>query len=256
MGATARNHGEGAALGQSRMRRRLLDSLPTSARTTGAEAAARSRLVRRLRIALPAAAVVLVAAFILNTRSNTVDPAFLDDFEDLSASAEELRVASPRFTGVDNQGKPFEITARSATQRPGGPDVVELDMPRAVQGENDQKTVVTAKRGLYRSENNVLELQDGVALEHKIGAETYVLRAPAATVAIKDEVVSSDAGIGGEGQDGSKLNADRMTAYRAEGRVVFEGGVSMRLYPNSAITGAGNDVTPAEPEDNNNGDPQ
>ena len=104
MGATATNDAEAAAVGP-RARRRLLDSLPTRARTTGEDAVARSRLVRRLRIALPVVAVILVAAFVLNTRSNNVDQAFLDDFEDLSASAEELRVASPRFTGVDNQGK-------------------------------------------------------------------------------------------------------------------------------------------------------
>lgn len=256
MGATAADNADGTGLGQARMRRRLLDSLPTRARTTSKEAAARSRLVRRLRIALPVLAVILVAAFIFNTRSNQVDQAFLDDFEDLSASAEELRVASPRFTGVDNNGKPFEITARSATQRPGGPDVVELEMPRAIQGDNDEKTIVTAERGFYKSEENVLELQDGVALEHKIGSETYVLRAPAATVAIKDEIVSSNAGVGGEGQDGSRLSADRMTAYRAEGRVVFEGDVSMRFFPNAAVDGAGDAADTNKSNDEQTSDPQ
>ena len=129
-------------------------------------------------------------------------------------------------------------------------------MPRAIQGANEEQTVVTAKRGYYQSEENVLELQDGVALEHKIGSETYVLHAPAATVAIKDEIVSSNAGVGGEGKDGSRLNAERMTAYRAEGRVVFEGDVSMRFYPNSAVIGASDDPVPDESETENGGDPQ
>ncbi|MEO1136204.1 MAG: LPS export ABC transporter periplasmic protein LptC [Pseudomonadota bacterium] len=212
-------------------RRRVLESLPTRARTTGDQAAARSRLVRRLRIALPVLALVLVAAFFFNTRSNEVDPAFLEDFKDVSASAEELRMASPRFAGVDNEGKPFEITAEAAQQNTSIKDLVALEHPRAVQGDNDDTTVVTADKGLYRSDTNILELTEDVTLTHDVGADKYVFRSPAATVSIKEEIVTSDAGVGGEGDDGSTLQADRMKAYNAEGRVVFEGNVRMRIYP-------------------------
>ena len=61
-----------------------LESLNFRARTTGQDAAARSRFVRRLRIALPILALVLVASsfFLINTQSNTVDEAFLEDFKD------------------------------------------------------------------------------------------------------------------------------------------------------------------------------
>lgn len=212
---------------------RALESLEFGSRTTGKQAAARSRLVRRLRIALPVVAVVLIAAFFLNTRSNSVDQAFLKDFETLNASTEELHMANPRFAGVDDDGKPFEITARSAKQAPNARDIVELEDPRAVQGGDDDASVVTAKRGVYSSERNILELQNDVTLRHRFGAETYVLRSPAATVLIKDEIVSSDAGVGAEGAKGEAIAADRMTAYRGENKVVFEGNVSMRIFPNS-----------------------
>lgn len=215
-------------------RRRVLDSLPMHARTTGDQAAARSRLVKRLRLALPICALVLVAAFFFNTRSNSVDEAFLDDFKDISASAEELRMASPRFAGIDDNGRPFEITANAALQNTSVKDVVELDQPRAVQGETAESTIVTADKGVYRSDTNILELREDVTLQHDVGADTYIFRSPAATVSIKDEVVTSDAGIGGEGPDGRALQADRMKAYNAEGRVVFEGNVRMRIFPKKA----------------------
>lgn len=211
--------------------RRVLGNLPTRARTTGAQALARSRMVRRLRLALPILALVLFAVFILNTQSNGVDDAFLEDFEDLTASTEELRMANPRFAGVDDKGQPFEITARSAKQNPGRRDVVELEQPRAVQGDADEISVVTADSGVYQSEANILELTDSVTLEHTIGKDTYVLRSPSAIVSIKDKVVTSGAGVGGKSSDGNALKADRMKAYNAEGRVVFEGNVSMRIYP-------------------------
>lgn len=219
--------------GQPIAGRRVLDSLPSQARTTSAAAAARSRMIRRLRIALPIVAVVLIAAFIFNTRSNGVDEAFLEDFEDLTAATEELRMANPRFAGIDDEGKPFEVQAEWAIQSPGEKEVISLEKPRAVQGEGGDLTVVTAETGVYQSEENILELEDNVTLEHVIGKDVYVFRSPAATVSIADEVITSTAGVGGESVDGGALKADRMQAYNAEGRVVFEGNVSMRIYPKS-----------------------
>lgn len=212
-------------------RRRVLENLPSRARTTGDQAAARSRMVKRLRLALPILALVLVAAFLFNTSSNDVDDAFLDDFKDMTATAEELRMASPRFAGIDNNGKPFEITADAAVQNTNMKDIVSLDQPRAVQGENNESTVVTADKGVYRSDTNILELKDGVTLQHNVGADKYVFSSPSATVEIKDEIVTSDTGVGGRGTDGSTLAADHMKAYNGEGRVVFEGNVRMRIYP-------------------------
>ena len=222
-----------APRGQSVKGRRALDSLPTRSRTTGDDAAARSRLVRRLRVAFPVLALILIAAFVFNTQSNTVDQAFLDDFEDISAATDELRMANPRFAGIDDKGNPFEITARAAMQDPAARDIVELEKPRAVQGGGEEKTVVTAENGTYKSEANILELKDGVELEHELPSGVYVFRTPTATVSIKDELVTSDTGVGGIGPDGAGLKADKMKAYNGEGRVVFEGNVSMRIYPKS-----------------------
>lgn len=219
------------ARGRSVRGDRALESLEFGSRTTGADAAARSRLVRRLRIALPIVAVILIAAFIINTRSNSVDQAFLDDFKSISASTEELRMANPRFAGIDDKGKPYEITAIAASQDPAAKDVIQLERPRAVQGGADSASVVTAESGLYQSDENILTLDREVTLEHQLGAKTYVLRTPRATVLIGDQVVTSDAGVGVEGPDGETLQADRMRAFREDGRVVFEGNVSMRIYP-------------------------
>lgn len=211
--------------------RKVLESLPSRARTTNEAAAARSRLVRRLRIALPVTAVALIGIFALNTGNRDTADVFLDEFENLTAATEELRMANPRFTGVDNDGQPFEITANAAIQNPQDQTHVALESPKAVQGANDNLSVVTADKGLYASETNILELRDAVTFERQIGPEVYVLSTPEATVRIKEEIVSSDVGVGGDGPDGAALKADRMTAYNSEGRIVFEGNVSMRIIP-------------------------
>ena len=217
--------------------RRILESLPSRSRTTSEQAAARSRLVRRLRLILPVIAFALLAAFIFNTSSNTVDQAFLEDFEQVAAATEDLQMANPRFSGVDDRGRPFEITASSMVQSPDERDFVQLDRPRAVQGDAESETVVTAKNGRYRSSDNILELSDEVTLEHEIASTTYVLTSPSAVITIEDEIVESSSGVEGLSTSGDALRADSMRAYRDEGRVVFEGNVSMRIFPNSGEEG-------------------
>ncbi len=234
MTEAANSQDRSAPRGKPIVGRRALDNLSFEQRTTGEAAKARSRLVRRLRLILPVSGVVLVAALLFNTRSNEAPDAFLDDFKDLSASPEELRVANPRFDGIDDKGDPFEITAASAKQRPDSPDYVELALPRATQGAQDRTTVVTAQKGLYDRDKNVLALSDGVELEHEFADETYLLKLPAATVLIDDAKVESNGAVGGKGSDGAELAADHMTAYRADSRVVFEGNVRMRIYPKAA----------------------
>jgi lipopolysaccharide export system protein LptC len=227
-------------------KRARLDTLPNRARITGAQAAARTRLVRRLRIILPSLALVLIAGLLANTREAGVDDAFLEDFTDLSATTEQYKMANPKFAGVDDDGQPYEITAREALQAPQDKEIVELVEPRAVTQGADKTTVVTAKKGVFRSEANMLDLSDAVTLQHEIGSQSYVLTTPAARVAIREETVDSNSGVVGESEAGV-LRADRMRAYNGEGRVVFEGNVSMRIFPKKAKALA-DESSNAEPE--------
>jgi lipopolysaccharide export system protein LptC len=210
--------------------RRRLEALPSRQRITGEQAAARSKLVRRLRIALPAVALVLVAGLFLNTRNERPDDAFLEDFKDMTATPDEYQMAKPSFAGVDSKGKPYEIKADRASQAAGNQEVVELVRPRAVTRGPDEETEVSAERGVFRTDTSRLDLSDEVTLRRRIGNEVYVLKTPAATVSMSDETVLSDAGVEGSSEAGS-LRADRMRAYNAEGRMVLEGNVRMRIYP-------------------------
>lgn len=220
-----------------------LEALPTRQRITGEQAAARTRMVRRLRIILPVMALALVAGLFLNTGKEKVDSAFLDDFKDMTASPEEAKMAKPRFAGVDGQGKPYEITADSASRAPSNEDVVELIMPRAVTRGPDKETEVSAEKGVFRTDASQLDLSEEVTLKHRIGGDVYVLKTPAATVSMNDETVQSAAGIEGTSEAGA-LRADKMRAYNSEGRVVFEGNVRMRIYPKKFKDAAGDKTEP------------
>ena len=219
------------ARASGRTNKGALDSLTIRRRTTGADAAARAKFMRRMRIALPILALVLIATFFLNTRQSGVDDAFLDDFADIDASPQNLKTAKPQFSGIDARGNPYEVTAETALQQANGGKVVDLEAPRAVTSTGDGQSVVAAKSGVFDADAKRLDLKDGVIFEHKVGATNYVLKTPTATYTINDRRVVSEAGVDGEGSDGERLKADRMSADERDGKLIFEGNVSMRVFP-------------------------
>lgn len=217
--------------GRARTNKGALDSLTIRQRTTGADAAARAKVMRRMRVALPILALVLIGAFFLNAREQGPEDAFLDDFADLEATPESLKTAKPHFTGVDARGNPYEVTADAALQQANGGKIVDLEAPRAVTSARNGQSVVAARTGVFDADAKRLDLTAGVTFEHKVGPTNYVLRTDQATYTIDDRRVVSEAGVAGEGADGERLKADRMSADDREGKLVFEGNVSMRLFP-------------------------
>ncbi|MBI1393238.1 MAG: LPS export ABC transporter periplasmic protein LptC [Alphaproteobacteria bacterium] len=209
-----------------------LDNLPSAPRLTGKEAAAHSANVRRLRIALPTIGAVLVGVFLANTRGEGPADVFLDQFKDLEAATEELRMARPHFSGVDADGRPFDITADAATQAAGDSKRIGLEGPRAVSGANgDDRSILSAIRGEFDSNSKTLVLTEDVTFERRVGADDYVMKTPSATFLIDEDKVTSDAGVRGQGPRGATLEADKMTANNEDKRVVFEGNVKVRIYP-------------------------
>lgn len=236
---------EGVRPPAKRTNRGALDSLTIRLRTTGEKAAARAVAMRRLRVMLPVAALLLIVAFFFNTRTNVADDAFLDDFADMNATSQNMSSVKPQFSGVDNNGNPYEITADSASQKAEDRDIVELNQPRAVTAGADTKSVVAATAGVFNTDDKKLLLKDGVTFEREIGRDQYVLKSQTATVSIDDQTVVTGSSVAGEGPDGSTLKADRMQANNRDGGVVFEGGVSMRIYPKDK-TGAAADKPAAD----------
>jgi LPS export ABC transporter protein LptC len=127
------------------------------------------------------------------------------------------------------------------SQKAEAKDTVELDRPRAVTTGLDQQSVVSAKTGTFNTEDKRLLLKNGVTFERTLGRDNYVLKTPAATVSIDEQTVVSDGGVDGAGPGGSTLKADRMNADNKSGAVVFEGNVSMRVYPKEIEKTAGAD---------------
>ena len=84
--------------------------------------------------------------------------------------ARELRMVHPRYAGSDRLGRPFVVTAASGRQVPDRQDLMSLEAPRAdMKTHSGADVVVTAARGIYQSQAQLLDLSGGVTLAHQNG---------------------------------------------------------------------------------------
>jgi len=200
-------------------------------RLTPRAAIRHSRLVRNLRLAVPAAATGLILTYAVSATPPEVDQEFLRQFSDIEATGSEMRLDRPRYVGEDTGGIPFEVSAFAARRNPNAPDIIRLENPEALRngGSNDQLRV-RALSGTLDTQGKTVDLNDDVQLEQGVGSDTFVLRTDAARIDIDGRTVRSETGVRGTGRAGD-VEADTLTVYEDEERAVFEGNVKFRFEP-------------------------
>jgi len=204
-----------------------------------AVAARHSRVVRTLRIAVPAAvgvamAVVLYVAFFNDFRV-AVDTGNLTG--NLVVSGRKITMETPHLTGFTPDQRPYDLVAATAIQDLTDPDHVELNLLTArVLMEDGSTTTLKAKTGLFDTKQQQLELKKDILLTTSTGYEARLSRA---SVDMAKGTVSSDERIDVKLTNGT-LSADHLRITDNGEVVRFEGNVVMNLENVNAAPTAGN----------------
>ncbi len=107
-------------------------------------AARHSRMVRALRIAVPAAVILALAAIVGVSVFNPfrmLMPKLPLDIGNLVVSGTKITMKSPHLSGYTTDQRPYEMWAKTATQDVTDPDHVDLKTLRAKMLMEDQSTV-------------------------------------------------------------------------------------------------------------------
>ena len=107
-------------------------------------AARHSRIVRVLRVAVPAAVILAMATIILVSVFNPFRmllPKLPLDMGNLVVSGTKITMESPHMSGYTPDRRPYEVWAKTATQDVTDPDHVDLKTLRAKVLMEDQSTV-------------------------------------------------------------------------------------------------------------------
>lgn len=217
-----------------------------------AVAARHSRIVRILRVAVPAAVILSLAAILAVSIFNPFRmllPKLPVDMDNLVVSGTKITMESPHMSGYTTDQRPYEVWAKTATQDVTDPDHLDLKTLRAKMLMEDQSTItLDARNGLMDTKEQLLDLRNDIFLQTSTG---YEARLSQAFVDMGKGTVSSDEHVDVKLTNGT-LTSDRLRITGGGEVIRFEGNVVMHLDHLDATAGpapsANVSAAAAEPE--------
>jgi lipopolysaccharide export system protein LptC len=210
-------------------------------------AARHSRMVRILRVAVPAAVLVSVASIVLVSVINPFRmllPKLPIDMGNLVVSGTKITMESPHMAGFSADKRPYEVWAKTATQDVTDPDHVELNALRSKMLNQDGSTVtLVARTGLMNTKDQMLDLHHDIYVQTTTGNEAWMSQA---TVDMAKGDVASDEHVDVK-FNGGTVSSDRLRIFNGGELVRFEGTVVMHL-DNTPDPNATASAAPAAPE--------
>jgi len=194
-----------------------------------AVAARHSRMVRVLRVAVPAAVILSLTAIILVSIFNPFRmllPKLPLEMGNLVVSGTKITMESPHLSGYSPDRRPYEVWAKTATQDVTLPDHVELNTLHAKVLMEDQSTVMLeALTGLMDTKQQLLDLHKDIYLQTSAGYEAWLSQA---FVDMGKGTITSDEHVDVKWADGT-LSADKMKITGSGEVVRFDGHVVMNI---------------------------
>jgi lipopolysaccharide export system protein LptC len=186
------------------------------------------QIVGGLKVLLPTLAVAMVLLAAAWPLISEQDKRFVEALTGADRqAAENLAVKNPRYSGIEEDGQPFTITAESMQQESLESDLVDLVAPKAdILLSNGAWVAVTAETGLLNRPAQVLELTDDVNLFHDLG---YEFRTNQAILDLLAGTASGNLPIYGQGPFGF-IEAEGFRVQDHGSRVALTGKSRVVIY--------------------------
>jgi lipopolysaccharide export system protein LptC len=184
----------------------------------------RKLMINTSKLVLPAAALLLLASVALWPEIHRATDTARLVLHGLTATMHGARLTNAHYKGVDERGRPYTVTAATATQRDS--DRIDLTMPNAdMTLENGTWINVKSKDGVYMRKAEQLDLSHDVVLYRDDGT---TMTTNSATVSTKPGVASGAEQTHVEGPFGT-LDATGFTTVDKGAAIQFWGPVQVEM---------------------------
>jgi len=183
------------------------------------------RIVRWSKILLPSAVGVLLAVLAVAPLDKNGDVSFILDKNKAEQAPERMRLEAARYTGTDNKGQRFEITAQRALQRSSDVPIVDIEGMFARLGLAQGPLVIAASNGRYDLDRQKVDVRGPVRV---VGPDGYRLETRDVGVDLKQRQLASSGPVSGQMRLG-QFQARRLRADLGERKVVLDGGARLKI---------------------------
>jgi lipopolysaccharide export system protein LptC len=183
------------------------------------------RIVRWTKIALPSAVGVLIAVLTLAPLDKKGDVSFILDKKKVDSAPERMRVEAAQYTGTDDKGQQFVMTANRAIQRSSDNPLVDISGVFARLNQTHGPVLIAANQGRYNIDTQQVAIDGPVKVA---GTDGFRLNTSNVHVDLKQRQLASQ----GPAQGGMRLGQFRANHIRAdlgEHKVVLDGGARLKI---------------------------
>jgi len=187
---------------------------------------AHDRLVRWSKIALPSAVGVLIAVLMLAPLDKKGDVSFILDKKKVENAPERMRVEAARYTGTDDKGQTFVMTANRAIQRSSDIPLVDINGMFARLSLEKGPLLIAANQGRYNIDTQRVAIVGPVKVA---GPDGYRLATRDVTVDLKGRNLASGGPVAGQMRLGN-FQAGQLKADLGERTVTLDGGARLKIF--------------------------
>lgn len=197
------------------------DATTSLARLRYAQIPGYSRLVGRLRWALPAAAFAIIVLVALWPQFKVPEGEFRIGFARFTLDdATDDQMLNPRYTGIDRNDQPYTVTARTAKRQTGNKNVIDLEQPQADITLKDGRWItVRSTAGVYNQQSEILDLAGDVNLYQDEG---YEIVTETARLDLRAGTASGTDRVHGHGPTG-EIESEGFSVDKTSNTLVFTG---------------------------------
>jgi len=183
------------------------------------------RVIKIAKIALPAGVGVLIAFLALAPLDKRGDVSFILDKNKVENAPERMRVDTAKYTGEDNEGRPFAIVARSAIQRSSEQPIVDIAGMVARLWLTDGPVTMVANLARYNLDEQTVRVIGPIRVTAPDG---YRLATSDVVVDLKQRRVTGSGAVQGQMRLG-QFSGGRLTANLADRTVTIDHGARLKI---------------------------
>ena len=186
---------------------------------------AHDRLVKWTKIALPAAAGVLLIVLAAAPLSKKNDVSFILDKKKVQTAPERMRVEEARYTGTDDKGQMFTMTAGRAVQRSSDTPLVDINDMYARLNLAQGPVLIAANTGRYNLDTQQVAVDGLINVQ---GGDGWQLKTSNVLVDLKGRQLASQGPAEGQMRLG-QFRANQIRADLGTHTVVLDGGARLKI---------------------------
>ena len=182
-------------------------------------------IVRYAKFGLPIVAAIFLLVLAIAPFDQRGDVSFILDKKEVDKAAERMRIETARYSGEDDKGNKFEITAERAIQQSSDQPIVSIEGMQARLGLEQGPLLMAARQGRYDLDTHKVEVVGPVRV---FGADGYRLETRDVTVDLKQRSVVSHGPASGAMRLG-QFQAGSLSADLGERKIVLGGGARLKI---------------------------